>query len=176
MSIHSPQLYKSCVSSIHACWIYPHLRVTRVGTGHVESTCIRVLIECPKNDMAHVCCSCSVLKWHMQSNTHVRTAQALGNTCAPCAEFWDIRLTRDCMWFLIPGPLLLFHFQAMESWADPGDEARSRLPCNLGTTRSVNFGRPGNETTGLLNLQFKLPLFVWVWLRRLLSYYNSFSS
>ena len=44
----------------------------------------------------------------------------------------------------------------MESWADPGDKARPRLPCNLGTRPSKNFGRPGNEATGLLNLQLKL--------------------
>ena len=31
------------------------------------------------------------------ANTHVRTAQAPGNTHVPCVKFWDIRLTRECM-------------------------------------------------------------------------------
>ena len=64
---------------------------------HVESTCIRVLIECPRKQhgihvlvlcmlnlpafacqsnvpkmtRAHVCYSCSVLKWHMRSQTRM---------------------------------------------------------------------------------------------------------
>ena len=67
---------------------------------HVESACIHVSIECPNNAMG----TCVLLMLyaemtHAQSNTHVRTAQALGNMCAPCAEFRDIRLTRDCVWF-----------------------------------------------------------------------------
>ena len=65
---------------------------------HVEYTCIRVLIECPKNDtgtrVLFVLCAEMT---HAVKNTHVRTAQALGNTCAPCVEFRDIRLTHDCM-------------------------------------------------------------------------------
>ena len=58
---------------------------------HTESTCIRVLIECPKNDTG----TCVLLMLcaemtHAVKNTHVRTTQALGNMCAPCAEFRDI--------------------------------------------------------------------------------------
>ena len=65
---------------------------------HVESTCIRVSIKCPKNDMGtRVLLMLCAEMTHVQSNTHVRTAQALGNTCAPCAEFRDIRLTHDCV-------------------------------------------------------------------------------
>ena len=36
---------------------------------------------------------------HVQFNMHVRTTQALGNMRVPRAEFRDIRLTRECMWF-----------------------------------------------------------------------------
>ena len=39
------------------------------------------------------------------------------------------------------------------SW---GRGYRPRLPCNLGTRPSKNFGRPRNEAIGLLNLQLKL--------------------
>ena len=61
---------------------------------HVESTCIRVLIECPKNDTGT-----RVLLMLCAEMTHAqfRKAQALGNTCAPCVEFRDIRLTRNCV-------------------------------------------------------------------------------
>ena len=71
---------------------------TSVGTVHVESTCIRVSIKCPKNDTGtRVLLMLCAEMTHAQSNMHVRTAQALGNTCAPCVEFRDIRLTRDCV-------------------------------------------------------------------------------
>ena len=36
-------------------------------------------------------------KLHCYCYMHVRTAQALGNTRAPCAEFRDIQLTHKCM-------------------------------------------------------------------------------
>ena len=110
MSIHSPQRHRyTCVSSMHvestcicvliecprkqhrvhmcwycACWINL-LYMLNLPAVHVESTCIRVNRMSQKTTQGtHVCCSCSVLKWHMQSNTHVRTAQALGNTCTLC--------------------------------------------------------------------------------------------
>ena len=88
---------------------------------HVESTCICVLIDCPRKQHgvhmcwycacwinllymlnlpafacwsnvpkmtgAHVCCSCSVLKWHMQSDTHVRTCST-GTGQHMCTLCW----------------------------------------------------------------------------------------
>ena len=72
---------------------------TTQGT-HVLVLCIRVSIECPKNDTGtRVLLMLCAEMTHAQSNTYVSTAQALGNMCAPCAEFQDIRLTRNCMWF-----------------------------------------------------------------------------
>ena len=75
--------------------------------------------------------------------------------------FWDwcthaqIKNLFYCPLYLVdtrPSPAI----PAIECWPDPGDEARPRLPCNLRTRPSKNFGRPGNEATGLLNLQLKL--------------------
>ena len=97
------------VVCMHVAFTCMHLRVNRMSPNatqdtrvlvvcmlnqpavHVESTCIPVSIECPKNDTS----TCVLLM--LCAETHMLEQHSKRNTCAPCAEFWDIRLTRDCM-------------------------------------------------------------------------------
>ena len=110
----SPTTRYTCVSSMHACWIYLHSRVNRMsqkttrGTHvlvlcmlnqpaiHVESTCIRVLIEVPENNTGYTCVgtvhvesTCYTCWIYLHSCVNRMSQKRHGHTCVTHALCWN---------------------------------------------------------------------------------------